>query len=118
MHEACLLESDCEEDPTRGSRFWLRADLIERAESEAAHGQPRGRILADQTIFLVEAISLIDLANALQDSSLTRSVLWVAELGTGASFLLVLDRRHTSTTAHTRLRVAIESSGASVDAGI
>lgn len=111
MCEDGLLECDAD-SMHRGARYWLRPDLVDQAEAEARAGQPLGFLMRDQTLLMVECSRITDLAEALTDAGLSRSVVWSAELDGGDRFLLVLDQREDSTTLHARLRAAIESSGA------
>jgi hypothetical protein len=95
----------------RGAVYRLREDLISRAEEEASRGQQPGVLIPAQLVFLVKCKQLLGLANALVESDLTRSLIWIAELDAGDEFLLVLDGQHTAPTGPARLRAAIERAG-------
>lgn len=113
MIEAEVLEVDGSTSFGRNARYRLPADLREPLEAEVAEGQPLGRLLEGQPLFLVEIDRLLDLAQALVESDLTRSVVWLAELDGGTRYLLVLDSRPELHVAHARLRTAIEATGGS-----
>lgn len=117
---AMAKEGLLEADPwpaVRGTRFRLREDLVERAEEEARSGQREGSLVPTQVVLMVEVGRLLDLANALRDSDLTRSVVWLAKLNAGGGFLLVLDGKNTTAIATERLRGAVEAGGGSSRSG-
>jgi hypothetical protein len=116
MAEAGVLETD-DESLGHGTHYWLREDLVEQVEREVQDGQPQGAVVEGQTVLMIDGIGPLDLANALSASDLTRSVVWVAELGPGGDFLLVLDGKNTSPTAHGRLIAAVEGAGGSFKVG-
>jgi hypothetical protein len=116
MTERGLLEAN-PWPAVRGTHYRLREELVERAEEEARAEQRQGTIVPAQIVLRVEVERLLDLANALSASDLTRSVVWVAKLDAGNGFLLVLDGRNTSALGADRLRGAIEASGGSCSAG-
>ena len=116
MHKAGLLEADAE-SPSHGTHYWLREGLVDQLEKEVRESQPSGKVLEGQAVLTIEEIGPLDLANALMATDLTRCVIWVAELGPGGSFLVILDGKHTSATAHGRLIAAIEGAGGSCKAG-
>ena len=116
MHEAGLLEADAD-SPSHGTHYWLREDLVDQLEIEVQDSQPAGKVLEGQAVLTVEKIGPLDLANALIATDLTHCVIWVAELGPGGRFFLVLDGKNTSATAHGRLIAAIEGAGGSCNAG-
>ncbi len=116
MHEAGLLEADAESS-SHGTHYWLREDLVDQLEREVIDSQPSGKVLVGQAVLTVEEIGPLDLANALMATDLTHCVAWVAELGPGGSFFVVLDGKNTSATAHGRLIAAIEGAGGSCKAG-
>lgn len=103
--------------PRKNARYRLRDDLAGRAEEEAHMGQRRGAVLVGQVVFLVRVERLLDLANALRNTELTRSVVWVGKLDSGNSHLLVLDGTHTAPIAGERLRAAIEGAGGTCTPG-
>jgi hypothetical protein len=115
MAGAGLLETD-DDSLSHGTRYRLRSDLVERVEEEIRQGQPQGVLIEGQVVLMVEA-GLLDLANALVSSDLSRNVIWVAELGPAGRYLVVLDGRSTSPTAHGRLIAAIEGAGGTCGAG-
>lgn len=101
----------------RGTRFRLRQDLVERAEEEARSGQREGAIVPHQPVLFAHVPRLLDLADALRNSELTRSVVWVGRMSAGNSYVLVLDGQSTSSIAADRLRAAVEAAGGTCVSG-
>lgn len=116
MHDEGLLDAD-DEELSHGTHYWLREDLVDQLEKEVRESQPSAKVLDGQVVLVVEEIGPLDLANALVATDLTHCVIWVAELGPGGRFLLVLDSKNTSTTVHGRLIAAIEGAGGACRAG-
>lgn len=101
----------------RGARYRLREELVARAEREAKSGQQRGAVVAGQPVLLVQFERMLDLADVLRNSELTRSIVWVARLNAGNGYLLVLDGQNTDSITADRLRGAIEAAGGKCIAG-
>jgi hypothetical protein len=110
MWEEGLLHCD-EDSMERGARYWLPPHLREQAEAESRLGQPSGVVLPGQTLMVLEAPRISDLAAAVADGAHSSAVIWAAELDGGDRFLVVLDQSAEAAAARARFRAIVEKAG-------